>query len=70
MNSLRHGGVTYTAEEIDAWNYALAKPLPTAHTLETSYGSLALDAQMQRAVLRALQPILMVRIAAVGGRGR
>lgn len=59
----------YMQDEIDAWNYALAKQLPTAHTLETSYGSIALDEQMQGAVIRALRPIPTIRVAACAGKG-
>jgi hypothetical protein len=45
-------------------SYALAKQIDTANTLETRYGSLALDSEMAEAVSGALRPILQARLNA------
>lgn len=43
-------------------SYALSKQLPTAHTLESSYGALELDETLRRAIERAVRPILERRL--------
>lgn len=42
--------------------YMLAKQLPSAYSLETNYGSIALDAELSAAIEAALRPILEGRI--------
>lgn len=47
--------------------YALSKQLGSAHTIQTSYGDIALDAQMRAAVEKVLRPILEKKLKRVGG---
>ena len=49
--------------------YALAKQLNTAHTLQTDYGEVPLDAAMQQAIDQALRPILERRLDPPGAAG-
>lgn len=44
------------------FSYAKAKQLPSAYSLNTSYGELELDEEMKAAVKEALLPILEKRI--------
>lgn len=54
----------HIGDELNVWRYALAKQLDTAHTLDSDYGSLALDDELRRAVGDAIRTILKARIAA------
>lgn len=46
-----------------AYDYALAKQLQTAYSIETNYGSITLDPEMREAVDAALRPIIERRLA-------
>lgn len=48
--------------DADTIRYALAKQLSTAHSLESNYGTVYLDAELIEAVARALRPILERRL--------
>jgi len=52
----------HTDEMRSAYSYALAKQLDSAHTLETSYGSIDLDDEMRNAIAAVLRPILESRL--------
>ncbi|MEI2415490.1 hypothetical protein V8Z80_04830 [Orrella sp. JC864] len=49
------------------YSYALAKQLDSAYALETNYGTLELDDEMQAAVAAVLRPILTTRLHAIEG---
>lgn len=42
--------------------YALAKQLPAARTIESSYGAIDLDDEMKTAIIQAIKPILKKRM--------
>ena len=44
------------------FSFALSEQLPTAHSLNTSFGELELDEEMKEAVKKVLLPILERRI--------
>jgi len=46
------------------FSYAISKQLPTAHSLNSSYGKLELDEEMRAAIEKALLPILEKRLNA------
>lgn len=49
--------------EKSALQYALAKQLPTAHTIASNYGDIELDEELRAAVEAAVRPILERRLA-------
>jgi hypothetical protein len=58
------GDCASSTGEADRIAYALAKQLPTAHTIASSYGEIELDDELRTAVESALRPILEARLAA------
>lgn len=44
-------------------SYALAKQLDRAHTLQSTYGDIQLDAELVEAIDKAIRPILNERLA-------
>lgn len=53
--------------DILRYSYALAKQLPSAYALKTSYGQFDLDDEMRAAVEAALRPILTARMQEAKG---